>query len=240
MENTTYIGLSRQLVLERNLEVVANNLANMTSSGFRAETLLAEPVLVDAGSRQRLAFVQDVAVVRDFSPGHLTPTDNPLDLAIDGSGWFVFETPEGPRYGRGGQFSLNEQSEIINAEGNRLLDDGGSPITLPQDQGEIAVAADGTISTASGVIAQIDLVSFANEQALRKVGHGLFSSEQAPDPATGARISQGVLETSNVQPIVEMTRMMATVRAYEGSQRLVETHHEMQRQAIERLMQLGG
>jgi flagellar basal-body rod protein FlgF len=240
METTTYIALSRQLVLERNIEVIADNLANMTSSGFQAATLLVEPVPVDAGERQKLAFVQDLAVVRDLSPGNLAPTENPLDIAIDGPGYFVIDTAEGRRYGRGGQFSLNDQSEIVNAAGQRLLDDGGSPITLPLDQGEIAIAQDGTVSTATGVVARIDLVTFANEQALRKVGGGLYQTDQPTQPIENGRIAQGMLELANVRPIVEMTQMMATVRAYEGTQRLVDAHHEMQRQAIERMLQMNG
>ncbi len=240
METTAYVALSRQMVLRRNMDVVANNIANMTSTGFKAEAMLLEPVIADAGNRQRLAFVQDVAVVRDVQPGSMTPTGNPLDLAIEGSGYFVVETAEGPRYGRGGQFRLNDLGELTTAAGDPVLDDGGGALVIPADAGEPSISADGTISTGDGVIGRIDVVTFADEQALRKVGEGLYRTDQAPQPATEARIVQGMLEGSNVRPIVEMTEMMSIVRAYQSTQRLIEMHHELQRQSIERMLEVTG
>lgn len=240
METTAYVALSRQMVLQRNMDIVANNIANMTSTGFKAEAMLLEPVIADAGDRQRLAFVQDVAVVRDLAPGSMTATDNPFDLAIEGPGYFTIETADGVRYGRGGQFRLNELGELATVAGDPVLDDGGGALLIPPEAGAPAISADGTISTADGVIGRIDVVTFADEQALRKVGEGLYRTDQAPQPATEARIVQGMLESSNVRPIVEMTEMMSIVRAYQGTQRLLEMHHELQRQSIERMLEVTG
>ncbi len=105
METTAYIGLSRQVALGHRMEVIANNIANASTTGYRAEAMLFEPVPEDAGEEQRLFFVQDVALVRDLSEGPMRPTGNPLDLAIRGLGYFVVATPEGERYGRGGSSS---------------------------------------------------------------------------------------------------------------------------------------
>jgi flagellar basal-body rod protein FlgF len=240
METTTYIALSRQMVLRRKMDIIANNLANMTTSGYRSEALLAEPVRTPAGNRERLAFVQDVAVARSLDPGTLTTTGNPLDLAIDGPGYFVVETPEGERYSRGGQFGLNAAGELVTAGGLRVLDEAGAPLEIGLERGEPSVAPDGTVSTAAGVVGRLRLASFVDEQEPRRVAGGLYRTAQASAPAPAARVSQGMLEGSNVQPIVEMVEMMATVRAYEGTQRLIDAHHELQRQAIERLLRLSS
>lgn len=240
METTAHIALSRQMVLARRMEVIAHNVANATASGFKAEALLLEPVAVDAGARQRLAFVQDVGMMRDLDPGRMIATGNPLDLAIEGPGYFTIETAEGLRYGRSGQFRLNEQGELATARGDRVLDDGGAPLALPVDAGSITIAADGTVSSAAGVAGRIELVNFADEQRLRKVGDGLYRADQPGEPAPAARLVQGVLEGSNVEPIVEMTRMMTTMRAYQSTQRLLDTHHELQRRAIEHMLEATG
>jgi flagellar basal-body rod protein FlgF len=240
METTAYIALSRQMALRRHMDLIANNIANMTASGFKAEALMYEPVARAAGGGQRLAFVQDVGVARDLRAGPLTATGNPLDLAIEGSGYFAIATEQGTRYSRSGQFRLSEFGELVTAAGDRVLDDGGGPLTFPPEAGPITVAADGTVSGAQGVVGRIGLAEFADEQQLRKVGGGLYRADQPPAPAERAHVVQGVLEGSNVQPILELTEMMATVRAYQGVQRLLDTHHELQRRAIERVLEVSS
>jgi flagellar basal-body rod protein FlgF len=238
VETTAPIALSRQMALRRHMDLIANNIANMTATGFKAEALLYEPVVSNAGPGQRLAFVQDVGVARDVRAGPMTSTGNPLDLAIEGPGYFAIDTGQGTRYGRSGQFHLSEFGELATAAGDPVLDDGGAPLTLPLDAGPITIAADGTVSTAQGVAGRIGLVEFADEQRLRKVGGGLYRADQPPDPAERSRVVQGMLEGSNVQPILEMTEMMAVVRAYQGMQRLLDTHHELQRRSIERVLEV--
>jgi flagellar basal-body rod protein FlgF len=240
METTAYIALSRQMALRRQMDLIANNIANATTSAFKAETLIYEPVVSDAGRGQRLAFVQDVGVARDLSAGSMTTTGNPLDLAIQGPGYLAIDTDHGTRYGRSGQFRLNASGELVTAAGDRVLDDGGGPLSLPVDAGPIALAADGTVSGAQGVLGRIGMVEFADEQRLRKVGGGLYQTDQPAASAERSRVVQGVLEGSNVQPILEMTEMMATVRAYQAVQRLLDTHHELQRRAIERVLEVSS
>jgi len=240
METTAYIALSRQMALRQRMDVIANNIANMTTTGFKAESLLLEPVPEDAGIRRPLAFVQDVGMVRETAPGPMTPTGNPLDLALEGPGYFVIETPEGMRYTRSGQFQLNAFGELVTAAGDRVLDDGGAPMALPGEAKTVTVAANGTLSTDDGPVGRIGVVRFDDEQALRKVGDGLYRTDQLPAPADGTRLVQGTLEGSNVQPILEMTEMMSTVRAYQSTQRLVDGHHELQRRAIEHMLQTNS
>lgn len=240
METTTHIALSRQLVLRQRMDVIANNIANMTASGFKAETLLAEQVPVDVGKRQTVNFVQDVALVRDLAPGAMIPTNNPLDLAIEGEGYFVVATPQGERYTRSGQFRLSELGEITTASGNSVLDDGGAPLAVPAGSGPIAIAPDGTVSTSDVVIGRLNIVKFEDAQDLQKAGDGLYRTDQVPELAEDARTLQGLLEGSNVRPVVEMTEMMSTVRAYQGTQKIIDSHHDLERRMIERMLEVGG
>jgi flagellar basal-body rod protein FlgF len=233
MDNTSYVALSRQMTLERQMSVVAGNIANMNTAGYKTEHLLFEQVLERAGQPGRVAFVQDVGLIRDLGPGALETTGNPLDLAINGDGYFTVETENGPRYTRSGHFSLNGEGAIVTSGGHRLLDAGGAAIQLPPEVGSISISRDGTISTADGIVAQLGLVRFADDTRLGREGDSLLVTDQVPEPVAAPDIAQGRLERSNVQPILEMTRMMETVRAFQNTQRLLETHHEMVRRVIE-------
>lgn len=239
METTTPIAISRQFVLRRQMDIIANNIANMTATGFRAEALLAEQVPVDVGPRQTVRYVQDVALVRDLTPGPMVPTTNPLDLAIQGEAYFVIATPEGERYTRNGQFRLSELGEIVTAQGDNLLDDGGLPITVPPGSGPLTIASDGIVSTPEVLLGRVGLVTFDDHQDLEKAGQGLYRTEQAPVAAEGAVILQGLVEGSNVQPVVEMTEMMETLRAYQSTQKIIDAHHELQRRMVERMLETG-
>jgi flagellar basal-body rod protein FlgF len=233
MDNTSYVALSRQLTLERQMAVVAGNIANMNTHGFKAEHLLFEQVLERAGAADRVAFVQDVGLVRELGPGALETTGNPLDLAIIGEGYFTVDTPAGPRFTRSGHFSLDGSSALVTSGGHSLLDAGGAVIRLPRGAGDLSIARDGTISTDEGVITRIGLVRFADDTRLQREGDSLLMTDQLAEPVGRPEITQGRLERSNVQPILEMTRMMETVRAFQNTQRLLETHHEMVRRVID-------
>jgi flagellar basal-body rod protein FlgF len=161
-------------------------------------------------------------------------TGNPLDLAIEGDGYLAFAADGGTRFGRSGRLEVAPDGSLVNSSGRALLDDGGNPILLAADETALAVAADGTLSGRNGAIARIGVLAFANEQALRRAGDGLFTAGEPAVPAANARLVQGALEGSNVQPVMEMTTMLATVRAFEGAQRLLDTEHELERQATER------
>lgn len=233
MDNTSYVALSRQMALERQMTVVAGNIANMNTHGFKAESLLFEQVLERAGQPGRVAFVQDVGLIRDLGAGALETTGNPLDLAINGEGYFTVETAAGPRYTRNGHFTMAADGTITTSGGQPLLDADGAPIVLPLNAGPLDVARDGTLSADGVVLGRLGLVRFADELPLQREGESLFASDQAPEPVAAPDIAQGRLERSNVQPIIEMTRMMETVRAFQNTQRLLETHHELVRRVID-------
>lgn len=238
METPIYIALSRQMALRAQMDVVANNIANANTAGFKAEMMLMSEVELPAENGTELSYVQDFATARDFSPGALRSTGNDLDLAIQGDGFFAVQTPEGIRYTRLGRFQLDENGTLITSHGYAVLS-GGGPITLNPDDGPVHVAEDGTISTDLArngqllqVVGKLDVVDFANRAALTPAPDNLFEAGgQVPTTATG-KVAQGMLEDSNVQPIVEMTNLIQVTRNYQSVQRFLDSEHERQRRAI--------
>lgn len=243
MENTSYIALSRQSALWRQMEVIANNMANANTPGFKAEQMLFTDYLAKPKrtiGTEPVAFVQDIGVMRDTRTGQLTKTDNPLDISLNGEGYFVIDTPDGPRYSRGGHFRLDDTGMLVNSNGLAVLQTGDQPIVFAPNETEISVARDGTISTENGVIGQIRVVRFDNEQELRKAGDGLFATTAQPQDIARPDVVQGMIEESNVQAVAEITNMITVMRHYQGVQKMLEAEHERQRKAIDMLAQVRG
>lgn len=232
MDTTAYIALSRQAALARRMTVLAHNLANMNTPGFKAERIRFETVWEPAGPPGRLAFVQEVGRLWDLTDGPLTPTGNPLDFAIAGDGFFTVATADGPAYTRSGRFHLTAEGTIVTSAGQPLLDENGAPVTVPAGSTRIELAPDGTLSAEGGTFARLQLVSFDDSARFERLGDGLFRTDQVPRPAATARLEQGMLEGSNVEPISEMTRLIETTRAFEMVQRMLETHHELDQRVI--------
>lgn len=240
MENTAYIALSRQMVLRQKMDLVAHNLANLNTPGFKGEDMLFVEYLDTSTPQEPLSYVQNISMIRDLENGTLTPTENPLDLAINGEGYFVVETPEGRRYTRNGAFSLNAERQIVTASGLALLSNAGSPLEIPANSSAITITRDGTVSSERGPVGRIDLVTFANEQQLKKIGGGLFDAEdQQPEPLQDGEVQQGMIEGSNVKGVVEMTRMIETLRSYQAASKLIDEEHRRQREAISRIVATG-
>lgn len=239
IENTSLIALSRQSVLRREMDVISNNIANASTTGFRRQRMLFEEFLMDAGGERKLSFVQDVGVVRDLTEGAKRATDNPLDMAISGEGYFTVETEEGLRYTRNGRFRLDEEGTLVTITGDPVLDADQRPILLNPGDGAVQIAPDGTISTDQGEIGTLGIVTFENLQAVKGVGGGLYESDQAPILAEDATVRQGMIEGSNVEPILEMTKMINVLRAYQSTQDLVQKDGDMRRRSIERLAKVN-
>jgi flagellar basal-body rod protein FlgF len=234
MENSGHISLSSQMVLRRQLEVVANNLANITTNGYRAERLVFAEQVREAQNGDNLSFVHGLATVRDLTEGQKAGTGGDLDFAIAGKGFFEVEGEAGAYYTRNGAFRLNEEGELVTRDGYKVLGEGGSSIRLTFTDGPIAVGKDGVISDGDGPIGKIKVVTFDNEQSLAKLRGGLYDADgQTPEAADNYEIMQGFLEQSNVVGIAEMTRMMQIVQNYKSTSKLVDEEHERQRRAIE-------
>lgn len=234
MENTGYIALSRQSVLRRKMDVIANNLANMTTPAFKGEDMMFVEHLKKTGDNDRVSLVQDIALLRNIGEGPMTKTENPLDLAISGPGYFAVETIDGERYTRNGTFQLDAQGRIVTTQGDPVLGADGNAITIPVNEPEITVARDGSVTAGELLIGRIQIVSFENEQALEKQSNSLLArGDQEPLPAEEGEVIQGMIEGSNVQGIVEVTRMINTIRSYTATSKLVDQEHERQRRAIQ-------
>lgn len=238
MENTSYIALSRQTALWRQLDVIANNMANANTPAFKGEQMMFREFLVDTRSSDRavggkLSYVQDLGSLRDLREGPLTKTDNPFDLALHNEGWFQVETEAGMRYTRNGHFRLDEGGMLVNSQGYAVMDNADNPIIFAPNETRITVTPDGTVATENGPVAKLKVVRFANEQDMRKAGDGLLETTQDPQTVERPSIVQGMMEESNVQPVVEITRMTELLRQYQGLQQMIEKEHERQMRAIE-------
>jgi flagellar basal-body rod protein FlgF len=235
MENSVYIGLSQQTAMRRQLDVIANNLANINTAAFKGEKMLFREYLVQPRGGRPLSFVQDYGVLRDTREGKLETTNNPLDVAIDGPGYLSVNTAGGQRYTRNGHLRVDSNGLLITTDGNPVLDTRSQQITLNPNDGQPAIAPDGTISTRNGRVAQLNLVQFDDEQALQQTGSGLYATDQAPAPTTKSSLQQGMIESSNVEPITEMTKMIELQRNYEAAQSLIQADGDRQTKSIESL-----
>lgn len=234
MSGAALSSLQIQMTLTRKMEIIADNLANMSTPGFKAEMLAIIPDSDGvAASDQR--FAVPLGIARDTREGNLTYTGNALDLAIQGKGYFVIQTPQGERYTRNGRFALNAQGQLVTSNGLAVLGDSGGPISFPPEAGKLSISADGTISAASGEVATIGIVAFENEHLLQRISNGMFIAAEAPKPAEKALVVQGSIEESNVQAIIQITEMMKVTRGYQSAQRIVQSEHERLRRAIQSL-----
>jgi flagellar basal-body rod protein FlgF len=240
MENAQLIGLSRQVALQRQMDVVANNIANLNTTGFKAEQLLFEeykmPVARDRDFPmldQRLSYTLDWSTVHDMSTGAIMTTGNPLDVALEGEGFLVVETPQGERYTRSGSLAIAADGTLVDLMGNPVLSDAG-PITFSAADSDITIGADGSIASSEGLKGRLRVVEFSDAQAATREGNNLWAGEN-PQPATDTRVLQGALEKSNVSGIAEMTEMIRVQRAYESLASMQEKQDDMRRSAIQRL-----
>ncbi|MHB1102745.1 MAG: flagellar basal-body rod protein FlgF [Devosia sp.] len=240
MENAQLISLSRQIALERLIDVAANNIANLNTTGFKAEKVLFEeylmPVARDrdfAWPDQPLSFTNDWGTMHDMRNGETAMTGNPLDVALLGDGFLTVMTPEGERWTRGGSLQINAKGILVDLNGYPVIADG-SEVQFDQEETDITIAADGTISTGAGAKGRLQMVEFANTQELTREGRGLFAGG-TPIPATGTEVLQGSVERSNVSGITEMSEMIRVSRSYQSLASLMQRQDEIRRAAIQRL-----
>jgi flagellar basal-body rod protein FlgF len=249
MENTLLVGLSRQMVLERQMDVVANNVANINTNGFKADRSLFEEYLRSPAhednfqrSDRRVSFVQDRVSFHDFAAGNTEQTKNPLDVSIDGGGFIAVQTPAGERYTRDGGLQINNLGQLVTAGGNPVMGTSGPIVFQPTDK-QINIAADGNVTVLEGtgrtdsVRGKLRLVSFANAQKLVKEGNNLYSAGQgiAAQPDTTSKVRQGFIEKSNVNSVMEMSRMVEITRTYTQISALLQQQSDLHRTAIEKL-----
>jgi len=242
---TTLVLLSSQTALQNAADVVANNIANSSTTGFKREGIVFSTLLGKAPTgNKKLDFVYDRATYRDATPGTISATGNPLDLAIQGNGFFQVQTPQGAtQYTRNGAFQTDNQGQIVTSTGMPVLSDSGQAITLPNEATDVTISGDGFITAQVGTgssraqLGKIAVVKFDNDQQVTSIGGGLLTSTQTPTPVTSNPIVQGAIEESNVKPVSEITNLITIQRAYEQASNLLSQESGRRSAAIDKLSQ---
>lgn len=236
MENSIYVGLSGQVSLQEKMAIIANNVANVNTPGFRGQNAVFHEYISD---QRRMK--EDVSLVYDYGQyqvtdsGPLKVTGGPLDVALVGPGFLGIQTPSGVQYTRAGNFALNNIGDLVNARGMKVADQGGGTINIPPDAKYVNIDEKGMVSTDQGVVGSLMVAEFKDYQKLEPAGNGLYRTEESPTPAVDTRVKQGTVEGSNVQAVVEMTRMIDVLREYQMVQNMMQAEHQRQQTMIQRL-----
>jgi flagellar basal-body rod protein FlgF/flagellar basal-body rod protein FlgG len=249
MQNALLVGLSRQVALARELDVVANNIANINTTGYKADGSLFEEFLSSAaragGTGDRVSFVRDRGTWHDLSAGPIEQTGNPLNVAIDGKAYLVVQTPGGERYTRNGALQINAQGELVTNEGHPVLGEAG-PIKFQPTDHQVTISTDGTVSVREGTAntdslrGTLRLVAFEDVRQMLKDGSSTFKTADGSQPQATkeSRVIQGSIEQSNVRGVVEMTRMIEITRSYTQIAALLQQQHDLSTSSITKLAEV--
>ena len=236
MENSLYVGLSGQVALQEKMALIANNVANVNTPGYRGQNAVFHEFISD---QKRMK--EDVSLVYEYGqyqvsdPGPIKQTGGALDVALVGPGFLGVQTPEGVQYTRAGNFSLNALGELVNARGMKVADQGGGTISIPADAKYVNIDETGIVSTDEGPVGTLMVAEFTDYQKLEPAGNGLYKTEQPATPAADTRVKQGMVEGSNVQAVLEMTRRSDVLREYPAVQNMMQSEHTRQQTLIQRL-----
>lgn len=237
MENAGYVTLTRQSGLMREMRVVANNIANAATSGFRQEGIIFSEYVQSMDGASSVSMGQGNVRRTFYNQGALTQTGGTFDFAIEGEGFFLIETPDGERLTRAGSFSPNADGDLVTHDGFRVLDPGGAPVFIPPGASDLSVSADGTISTGGNPVGQMGLVRPLDPQELERQNGVMFRVDGGFEPAENGKILQRFIEGSNVNSILQITRMIEVQRAYELGASFLEAEDERVRQALRAMSQ---
>ncbi|AZO02845.1 MULTISPECIES: flagellar basal-body rod protein FlgF [unclassified Mesorhizobium] len=223
MQDSLYVALSSQIALERRLDTIADNVANASTIGFRATGVKFEDVVSGTGPKS-VSFASSGNTYLSGAHGALTETGNPFDFAIQGDAWFAIDTPAGTVMTRDGRFSMNENGELMSIEGYPVLDGGGAPIQLDPRNGPPKAGADGSLRQNDQLVGAIGLYNFDPGENFVRYGNSGIVPARTPEPVTDRSdlgVAQGFLEESNVNPVLEMTRLIQVQRAFENTAALM-------------------
>ncbi|MCC3860813.1 flagellar hook-basal body protein [Pseudemcibacter aquimaris] len=242
MDTQILVSLSHQVAMRRQMDIIANNIANMNTTGYKRESIMFSEYLSQVDGSlpkdfREVSFVQEKGIARQMTNGELSATGNQLDIALEGPGMFKVRKMDGTiAFTRNGHFAISENNELVTPQGHVILDDGDAPIEIPITSNGFKVAEDGTVSADEvGEIAKIAVVEFENYGAMRKIGDNLYTSEELGTPAEGYLVTQGMLETSNVSPVLEVSNMIELSRSYASTSRTMEKLQETQSSAINKI-----
>ena len=236
MENSVYIGLSKQVVLRENMNIIANNVANVNTPGYRGQNMIfSEYIENPRYMKEDMSLVLDYGQYQVTDPGSMKETGAPLDIALVGNGFLGIQTPEGLQYTRAGNLTMDAEGIVRNARGLPVADERGGEITIPRGSKDIRIDQKGVITTDQGQIGKLMIAEFEHYQNLNPQGNGLYATDDPAIPAEKTVVKQGYIEGSNVQAVVEMTRMIDVLREYQAVQNMMQTEHERLKSSAQRL-----
>lgn len=246
MDNSSYVNIARQSGLLKELSMIANNIANVSTVGYRREgAVFTEYVNAQGearadsgvgGLQNSVSMGRLGAHFSDFTAGDMKRTGGTLDVAINGDGFFSVETPAGERLTRAGNFMTDNTGALITPSGYPVLNDGGARIQIPPGVGVLAISGDGTISADGNPIARLGVFT-APHETLNRMGDNLWEARDGSEPLADARIMQGFLEGSNVSPVNEIARMIEVQRSYEAGQKILDFENDRVTKTISSIRQ---
>jgi flagellar basal-body rod protein FlgF len=246
MDITTSLAASRLIAQQRAMDITANNIANANTPGYRTERVQFSDYIdrqaqtASAPGVKGITYTQDRATYRESQPGTVTHTGNPYDLALSGEGYFTVATKNGPRLTRDGRFGPMPDGTLADSSGNAVLDVNGKPIQIATTDTQVTIAGDGSVSTENGQVGKVGIVQPADPMKLRAEGATNFVSDAPTSPVASPAIIQGGIEDSNVQPVLEVTRMMDTQRQFQFVTQLIQAEGDRQQSAIDKLLPTGA
>jgi flagellar basal-body rod protein FlgF len=245
MDIPSNVAASRLVAQQRAMDVTADNIANANTPGYRTERVQFSDWLsrqmnaVTPPGGQTVAYTQDRATWREQQAGALSHSSNPFDLALAGDGYFTVNTPRGPRLTRDGRFGLMPDGTVADSAGNAVLDSAGKPIQLAQTDVQITVAGDGTMSSQNSQLGKIGVVRPTDPRKLAAEGSTLFRADTPTIALPAPGVVQGAVEGSNVQPVIEITRMMDGLRQFQFVSQFIQAEADRQQTAIDKLLPQG-
>lgn len=235
MSNGIYAATAGAVAQTTALDATANNIANATTTGFHGDRVTFREALNKARSAD-LATVGAGTTRIDTQAGAMTQTGSPLDVALEGDGYIAVQSPQGTRYTRAGNLQIDDQRNLVTADGLKVRGQGGAPISFPPDATEIAIGADGTVSANGQELGKIELARFAANQ-MKREGGTLFSASGAQTKGELPKLHSGVLESSNVNVVRGVVDLVKVSRTYESLMKMIQNYHDVESRAAR---ELGG
>ncbi len=242
MENSLYVGLSRQMVLQRAMDLTANNVANINTPGYREQNpIFEEYISKSRNEKEPLSMVFDSGQYASAQSGPIQLTGGTYDVALSGPGFIGVKTQGGEiQYTRAGNFTTDSNGQLVTTSGFTVAGSGGSAITIPAEAKEVVITESGNVTVDGNAVGKLTIDEFESINDLQPEGNGLYSALRAGRPATETIVKQGYLEGSNVNSVVEMSRMIDILRQYQSTIKMLNSEHERQSSAIQRLAKISG
>jgi flagellar basal-body rod protein FlgF len=241
MSTDLYVAASSQIAMNKRMEAIANNIANMNTAGYRAAGVKFQAAMSHVGDEQvAYASPGSVYILREAGP--VSYTGNSLDVAIDGDGWLALKSPQGTIYTRDGRMHMTDRGELQSVNGYPVLDPGGSPITLDPSAGPVMIGESGGISQGGTQVGAVGLFLIANDAHLTRFDNSAVIPDKpakAVEDVTTNSVRQGYVEGSNVNPILEMTRLIEVSRAFDQAATAIDDSDNLSQEAIRTLSPAG-